>query len=747
LLDRFCDRAEGEHGLTLKVAEDNGDPLSAMHSLAEQAQERDCSASRFLKLYAKYYEAIAHLLQQPEAHEFAGYLGGAVAGMVLEATAFAVSPVAPVVPAVAPSVRRPAAEAGSRFGVFVARRLRDREQRMLVLNPEGHLTREFLGVLANAPKEAPVALFFDTYERTGTYLDKWLRTLLHGHYGPLPGNVLFTIAGQKELNQPLWADLEHVIRRLRLEPFTIDEAREYLQLRGVTDERLIGKLVEVSNRLPIILSWLTPVSGSAARDLGVASESAVEWFLRSLHPDQRPPAVEVALARSFNKDILGVVTGEEGVNSRFRWLQELPIVDQVGDAWTYHEAVRPHLVHYGRRESPRRWLEIHRRLAEHHEQQATTVAADLEAEAVRKHQWIQRQAEAYGIEQEAEGWGYALPDVSSIHLQLCSSSVEWNRHKAEAAYHRLCEAWQRNLPLVLDELVVHLALSHLLDASWERSTYAVSLRAWAGVLRQAGADTKVEHLTSLGTLLDCFALSLSRDAAPLDVTIGNMTDALGTLDTALGGSPEGAEVRVALGAFLESYDEPERAEVQYRRALAIGNPPGQSLATAYLWRLLHRQPRSAQDAERLLTDALVAGRLTPLDVAILRQKAIDEVRGSLAAMDIYALGYPAGDTSQPGRGTESNLIHYTFDDSAGRERVALPVFSQPWFMRDALLLNPDWQRMPVLRINGAELLANVDTDVKLVINPWTTLEFQLPEWQSPPSAHRLGPESTPGLGA
>jgi len=96
---------------------------------------------------------------------------------------------------------------------------------------------------------------------------------------------------------------------------------------------------------------------------------------------------------------------------------------------------------------------------------------------------------------------------------------------------------------------------------------------------------------------------------------------------------------------------------------------------------------------------------------------------------VYALGQPAGDTSIPGQGTESDLLHFTAEDEQGNERIYLPVFTRPELMREALLRNVEWQSMSVLQVNGGALLDNVDNDVCIVINPWTSNTSLIPERQ------------------
>jgi hypothetical protein len=104
------------------------------------------------------------------------------------------------------------------------------------------------------------------------------------------------------------------------------------------------------------------------------------------------------------------------------------------------------------------------------------------------------------------------------------------------------------------------------------------------------------------------------------------------------------------------------------------------------------------------------------------KKAVENL---LKVTEVYTLGHPAGDTSIPGYGTESDLLHFTIDESHGEERTYMPLFTRPDVMRQALLRNPDWQSLSILETNGGALIANRDDDVTLVINPWSKYEYQL----------------------
>jgi hypothetical protein len=119
----------------------------------------------------------------------------------------------------------------------------------------------------------------------------------------------------------------------------------------------------------------------------------------------------------------------------------------------------------------------------------------------------------------------------------------------------------------------------------------------------------------------------------------------------------------------------------------------------------------------------------PLEVLISlrrdRPEAGPQIREQLARGEVFALGQPAGDTSNPGHGTESDLLHYSNDVAGGGEEVLLPVFTRPEMMREALMENPDWQTQMVLKLDGRDLLDHVDDDVTVIINPWTKSEYRL----------------------
>lgn len=80
--------------------------------------------------------------------------------------------------------------------------------------------------------------------------------------------------------------------------------------------------------------------------------------------------------------------------------------------------------------------------------------------------------------------------------------------------------------------------------------------------------------------------------------------------------------------------------------------------------------------------------------------------------------------------TEGNdVFHYISKGPNEEKQFMVPVFTRRDFIQDALNRYSDWQGLSpqsVLELKGEELLRKLDPDVEVIINPWTSLEFQFP---------------------
>lgn len=98
-----------------------------------------------------------------------------------------------------------------------------------------------------------------------------------------------------------------------------------------------------------------------------------------------------------------------------------------------------------------------------------------------------------------------------------------------------------------------------------------------------------------------------------------------------------------------------------------------------------------------------------------------QMRMHLAASMVLVLGHRAGDMA-------SDVLHVT--EPIHEEQVIVPVFTRIEFILEAVLRNAEWQLLDVLELNGGALLATLDADVAIVLNPLTLLELELPPGDS-----------------
>ncbi|MBC7252278.1 MAG: tetratricopeptide repeat protein, partial [Anaerolineae bacterium] len=448
LLRRFRQIAEAQGAISAWTDELQRNLPEVMGCIAEQFDAQGHPLKAFAERYRVYRQRKQEIEADPEAPKgFPVFLGRTLAkgGLRLARRV-------PVGGVVADFVDEEAfASLAGDFASYVARKIGNKDEVRLVLEPVEVLTPLFLSGLGDIAGKQTVTLFCDTYEHTGSFLDPWLRDLLDGRYGEVPANILLVIAGRNELDRNLWASYKGLLARLPLEPFTEEEAREYLTRKGITDARVVEVILSLSQRMP---AWVSTLASEAPDDpskVGDPSGEAVERFLKWVEdPRRRQVALDAALPRRLNRDVLAVLAGEEEADALFEWLRQMPFLERRGDCWAYHEVVRTQMLRHKRQVSPQGWADLHGRLAACYE-------------GLR---------ESLGL-----GEGAAHRDEA------------WQTYTLEMTYHRLCQAAHKHLPAALNRFVT------VLDAS---VNYARSL---AQTIRQAGVDGHADPLRDWGERL------------------------------------------------------------------------------------------------------------------------------------------------------------------------------------------------------------------------------------------------------
>lgn len=285
----------------------------------------------------------------------------------------------------------------------------------------------------------------DTYEQTGLFIDDWLRSLLDSRYGELTPNFLLVIAGRDSLNRNNWVDMDDWIVRSELEPFTQDETRQYLVNKGITDKTVIQEIWRLSSGgLPLLIGMMAQAAPISLDSLTDVCEDAVERFLKwELDGNKRQLALNAALPRILNRDILALLVDEVAVNDLFEWLKGRSFVVEHPEGWQYHNIVREQMLRYQQRISPTAWKKQHTQLAEYYDK-------------LRK--------------------SLGLADA------LQQQDETWQKYTLEWLYHSLCKS-----PLHL----IGMALNGWLIALETTQKFALE---WAEAMKMAGNATNSQDM-------------------------------------------------------------------------------------------------------------------------------------------------------------------------------------------------------------------------------------------------------------
>ncbi|MGW3914821.1 tetratricopeptide repeat protein [Streptomyces sp. NPDC005070] len=449
-LVREMEQLAAERGALTAFVDENVTGLpEAMEAMSRQFAAQGHRFKELDRLLTAYHERRHEAQTAVLAPQEAERPGPSAAGLTVARAGLLGLGMVPGVGALA-GIMDPAqlAQGADRLHARVSARLRSQEDVRLVLAPQAVLTPVLVAELSEAAPAVPwIVLFFDTYERTGPFLDGWLHTMMTTReYGVLPATVVVVTAGQRPLDTARWGGFGDFVTDLHLGPFTETEARGLLAGKGVVSEPVVAEVLRLTGGLPLLVSTLAEQRPADPEDVGDPSATAVERFLKwEADPLRRAVALAGALPRSLDLDVFRAAvehTDEEHADDEsgalFDWLRALPFVDGRGDRVRYHDLVREAMLRLQRRHSPRGWTERHERLAEFFRR------------------W-----------RDEAGRGPADPDEVWRH-------EPWLRLRLEESYHRLCAR-----PVA--------ALGDALHATVEACRAdPVAGRTWARMLQEAG---------------------------------------------------------------------------------------------------------------------------------------------------------------------------------------------------------------------------------------------------------------------
>lgn len=452
LLRQFRRIAEEAGLLTAYTSDSDTDVLAVMERLAGQLERQGHRLNRFSERYKVYLQTKQELEADPEAPQgFSAFLGKSIARASL-----GLAKQVPGSGAVTPFLDEDLiTDQAGNWASYIAKKIGNKDEVRLVQKPVEVLTLLFLQDLNKITEQKNLLLLFDTYERTAEFLDSWIREILEGLYGDLPANIILVITGREELDRNRWTEYEEAITRISLKPFTKEESKQYLSHKGITNPQVIDVVLRLSGCLPLLVATLAAESPSDATQVGDPSGTAVERFLQWVKdPDRCQVALDAALPRFLNRDLIAVLHGEEPADQLFSWLIQMPFVENRVDGWSYHDIARTQMLRHKRLVSPQSWIDLHTQLADYYER----LRQDL-----------------------------LLPD------EQLQNNAKWQEYTLNSLYHRLC---------TMPEKYLGIALNTFLFASTYSRSFALSQ---AEVLRQSGKDTEMNIVQNWGErLLNCF---------------------------------------------------------------------------------------------------------------------------------------------------------------------------------------------------------------------------------------------------
>ena len=445
LLGRLSEAARERGWLTAMAGDSVYEVVEVMAAIAAQLERQGAKLGHFTKRYDAY-----------DKRRRAVEAGGA-RSVVKMATQVTKGTVDTLLPIAAPLTK--AIDSEQVADTLV------REDIRVVEKPVDVLTPVFLKALCEVNQ--PLALFFDTYERTAQYLDEWLRAIFEGRYGDAPLDLVITVAGREPLDPHLWSPYLGLLTEMPLTAFTEVEVRQFLWHRDVRDEDVVAEINKISIGLPLAVATLAkqrPSSPDAVQD---TSQSLVRRFLQWVDDPRREDlALLAALPRRLDQDLVQVLVDSDAAEL-YRWLHGQSFVSRDGGICTYHEVVREPMLRLSRSLSPQRWSDTHAKLATAYRERREGLGLDVRP-----------------------GW----------------EDTEWRSYLVEECYHRACADPRGGFGVVL---------GHAVRAAAEGVAIA---RRWAEVISAAGADSDTAALAELGQQL--------REALLSDDGLGGYLDLL-----------------------------------------------------------------------------------------------------------------------------------------------------------------------------------------------------------------------------
>ncbi|WP_238845516.1 tetratricopeptide repeat protein [Nostoc edaphicum] len=210
-------------------------------------------------------------------------------------------------------------------------------------------------------------------------------------------------------------------------------------------------ILHLSGNLPLLVGMLADTHPNDPNQVIEPSSSAVERFLKWIDdPKRRQVALDGAIPRCLNRDVIAKLRAEEEADELFTWLKETSFVNERTDGWAYHDVVKTQMLRHKRLLSPQSWADIHGKLAEYYD----SLRNDLQLKEEEKQR-----------------------------------DPSWQSHTLNVLYHNLCQSPQKNLSVALNEFLAALK---------NQRKFA---QQYAEIMLQAGKDVDSSEVQRWGEQL------------------------------------------------------------------------------------------------------------------------------------------------------------------------------------------------------------------------------------------------------
>lgn len=406
LLTRFIDEAHSSsfkhYCLTAIVDERQNTPASIMEEFADQLRNAGHPLTKFEDALIGYKTALRKLQTERETAREA---------LLQKAATDLTSSVVKSVPVVGPVLEKGAGIA-IEYILDEHRYHQQLKNAERLENPVEDLTTVFVEelnrlsenqVLLNSSNRTKrryrILLFFDTFERLASEAGQWL--LNYFLKDDINDDVVLVIAGRDSIEYSTpddpkrWLKYrdDQVIYSIPLKNLTEDQTREYLAIRGITEEGRISAIWQLSKGLPLYLSFLTSDPHAEFDPTANVVANFLHWIPEQ-EKTKRQLAQEAALfSRPFNKDDLEafIYIAENDRLDAYLWLIGQPFVQPstLDGRYTYHDLAQELFNRYIYQRSEKEYYNARRALADYYQRLLKQLELEGGTEVYQSKKWLE----------------------------------------------------------------------------------------------------------------------------------------------------------------------------------------------------------------------------------------------------------------------------------------------------------------------------------------------------------------------